>query len=116
MEKRCTKDAFLGICLVLFEALNKNMCTGSLFVDISKAFDNVKHEILVDRLCEAGIRGIPLVRFKSYLTSRIQRVKIQRAISLRKFVAHGIPPGSVLGLIAFRIYINNLEENIFPGD
>lgn len=50
--------------------------TTSLFLDISKAFDTVHHETLLDKHFSAGIRRTPLDWLESYLTGRTQTVNI----------------------------------------
>ena len=45
-------------------------------MDLSKAFDTLCHQILLNKLKYYGINDIPLKWFSSYLTGRQQNVEI----------------------------------------
>ena len=47
-----------------------------LFIDLSKAFDTVPHDILLSKMYKIGIRGTANDQFKGYLTDRHQYVQI----------------------------------------
>ncbi|CAL4237601.1 unnamed protein product, partial [Meganyctiphanes norvegica] len=55
-------------------AMDNNEMTCGIFLDLSKAFDTVNHEILIYKLDHYGIRGPTLKLLKSYLSNRKQFV------------------------------------------
>ena len=75
-------------------------------IDMSKAFDSINNnEILLDKLQDFGASVSVIEWFRSYLTSRYQAVRINTTLSNKLPVTSGVPPGSILGLLLFSIYI-----------
>ena len=103
----------LALTELVEEITNTNdlgKCQISLFIDLSKAFDTINHQILLTKLDNYGIRGIALDWLKSYLTNRSQFVDINGKYSKKANITCGIPQGSIIGPILFILYINDLHK------
>ena len=79
-----------------------------LFIDYSKAFNTINHEILLGKLQNYGFRGIALNWFKNYLGNRIQYVHVNESNSEKLIINSGVPQGSVLGPVLFILYTNDI--------
>jgi retron-type reverse transcriptase len=88
----------------------KKLFSCGVFIDLKKAFDTVDHEILLQKLCYYGFRGIINDWFSSYLNGRTQTTKIGNHISKKATITCGVPQGSVLGPLLFLLYINDIEN------
>ncbi len=83
--------------------------TIATFLDLSKAFDTVSHDILLSKLRYYGIRGIANDWFSSYLGGRCQFTQINDTKSETKSISCGVPQGSTLGPLLFLLYVNDLS-------
>ena len=69
-------------------------------------------ERLLNKVSSYGIQGNILTWIRSFLSNRVQRVRVGGAISPTEQVVSGIPQGSILGPILFTIFINDLPDSI----
>lgn len=82
-------------------------------MDLSAAFDTIDRVKLIHRLKSwFGISGIALDWFSSYLSDRVQSVKVNNHLSSEKALVCGVPQGSVLGPILFSLYTVPLSKVI----
>ncbi|CAB3982691.1 Hypothetical predicted protein [Paramuricea clavata] len=83
-----------------------------VYLDMSKAFDMVSHNRLIQKLYKAGFSGNLLKWFRSYLSERRQRVTVMGATSDELPVTSGVPQGSILGPVFFLLYVSDLPKLI----
>ena len=94
------------------EALDKKNKVDIIYLDISRAFDMVSHSKLLYKLRNIDINGNILSWLKSFLTGRKQRVRINNELSDWCDVTSGVPQGTIIGPVAFLIYINDISKNV----
>ena len=105
---KSTEHVILVLCSNIIQVIEKQGEPCTIFLNFSKAFDTVNHEILLAKLQYYEIRGTTLKWFESYLHNSQQFVKLNQDISDQKTISCGVPQGRVLGPLLFLISINDI--------
>ena len=77
-------------------------------MDLSKAFDCLPHDLILLKLIYYGLSDNALKLNESYLTNRKQWVKLGSTKSDFESIHQGVPQGSILGPVLFKIFINDI--------
>ena len=72
--KNTTELAVLEVIDRITNQLDKGQTPMNIYLDLSKAFDTLDHDILINKLQYYGVHGSALRLFKNYLTERKQYV------------------------------------------
>ena len=95
----------------IVDALNNKKFVACVGLDVQKAFDLVDHQILFEKLENIGIRGQMLNFFISYYSNRRQYVRINgKTSSDYLIIPRSVLQGTILGVIGFLIFINDLPN------
>ena len=103
-----TESAIIQFIDKIHKGLNKRHHTIAVFMDLSKAFDVLNHNILSKKLEHYGFRGKFLDLLMSFISNRNYFVSANGHTSDTKTVNIGVPQGSTLGPLLFLIYVNDM--------
>ena len=114
LKGRSTTHALIDLLHNWHQGLDQYKSVRVLFIDYSKAFDHIDHNIFISKL--KTLFKIPqfiINWITSFLTSRRQRVKLGDIVSDWLTLNGGLPQGSFLAPLIFILFINDLHT-IYP--
>ena len=100
-KKRSTELATTLFLDNIRRKIDKGKLVGALFIDLSKAFDNIGHSVLLSKLPAYGIKSKELEWFENYLFDRKQIVQYDGATSQSQPLYCCVPQGSIIGPLLF---------------
>ena len=103
-----TEHAIMQLIDQINDKFENNCFTLGIFIDLSKAFDTVNHQILISKLKNYGVKRKNLSWFETYLKNCKQYLNYNNDVTNLAQIICGVSQESVLGLLLFLIYVNDL--------
>ena len=114
-HKSYTTSACVQFTDHIFYGMDNGRVTGVALLHLSKAFDMVNHSILACKLSSIGVDGTVRDWFESFISCWKQVTCYNNIKSDLATVSIGVDQSSILGLLLFNIFMNNLPNELECG-
>jgi len=113
-KKGCsTEDAVAALVHIISKHLDKpKTIVRALFLDFSSAFNTVQVDRLVSKLVRLNVNPYLVQWYTSFLTDRVQRVKVNKTVSSAIITNVGVPQGCVSSAILFTLYTDDCRTDV----
>ena len=107
-----TEYVFIKLVDHLSNEMDTSNIPCALYIDLSKAFDTLSFDIILQKLKYYGIVGNELLLLTSYLRNRKQDVIFNNHESRVTDITNGVPQGSIVSPLLFSrsIVVNNFKK------
>ena len=109
-ERFSTTNALLCATEQLRNDIDSNKFISAAFIDFSKAFHPLSHEILIAKLKCTSFGDKAISKIKTYLQNRIQKVILPSSSSDWIKLYQGVPQGTKMGPLLFNIYVDFMRS------
>ena len=109
---RSTEDQLLLFYGEISRLVDGGSSVEVVYLDFSKAFDLVSHQILLEKLAALGFDEHVMGWIRDFMTGRSMSVLVAGEESQEEEVTSGVPQGSVLGPLLFLVYVNWITRDV----